>query len=85
MKELAASIEVSGPALTRHLQILEQAGLITRSRNAQQRPCRLCVKPIREIDAWMDNYRQFWEESFDRLEEHLKAKQEGKRSGKDGK
>ncbi|MBB5056126.1 DNA-binding MarR family transcriptional regulator [Granulicella aggregans] len=85
MKELVESIAISGPALTKHLQILERAGLITRGRDAQRRPCRLCVKPMREIDAWMESYREMWEESFDRLEVHLKAKQEKQRSGKDGK
>jgi len=75
VNQLAVSRRVSGPALTKHLHMLERAGLITRSRNAQQRPCRLRVEPLHELDEWMEMYRQFWAESFDRLEEHLKAMQ----------
>jgi DNA-binding transcriptional ArsR family regulator len=75
VNELARSIRISGPALTKHLHILERAGLITRSRDAQRRPCRLCVRPIREMDEWMESYRRFWAESLDRLDEHLKVMQ----------
>ena len=73
VNQLAASRKISGPALTKHLHMLERAGLITRSRNAQQRPCRLRSEPLQELDQWMEMYRGFWAESFDRLDEHLKA------------
>jgi DNA-binding transcriptional ArsR family regulator len=79
VKDLTVSLKISGPALTKHLHILERAGLITRSREAQRRPCRLSVRPIRELDEWMETYRRFWEESFDRLDEHLKGMQNKKR------
>jgi DNA-binding transcriptional ArsR family regulator len=79
VNELASSLRVSGPALTRHLHVLERAGLITRSRAAQRRPCRLRAQPLREMDAWMQSYRKFWVESADRLEDHLKAMQAKKR------
>jgi DNA-binding transcriptional ArsR family regulator len=82
VKDLAASLKVSGPALTRHLHTLERAGLITRSREAQRRPCRLSVEPLIELNEWMQSYRQFWEGSFDRLEEHLKRMQKTKTKGK---
>jgi DNA-binding transcriptional ArsR family regulator len=75
VKELAVSSRVTGPALTRHLHMLERAGLITRSRNAQQRPCRIRLQPLMEMDEWIETYRRFWAESFDRLDEHLKQVQ----------
>jgi DNA-binding transcriptional ArsR family regulator len=73
VNELSRSLRISGPALTRHLHVLERAGLITRSRSAQKRPCRLSVKPLIEMDAWIGSYRRFWMESADKLEEHLKT------------
>jgi DNA-binding transcriptional ArsR family regulator len=79
VNELARSLRISGPALTRHLHVLERAGLITRSRSAQQRPCRLRVQPLLEMDIWMESYRRFWMESADRLEEHLKTMKAKKR------
>jgi len=86
VKDLALSLKISGPALTRHLHTLERAGLITRSRDAQRRPCRLSVEPLRALNEWIESYRQFWTDSFDRLDEHLKeiqrAKKRGKRDGK---
>jgi DNA-binding transcriptional ArsR family regulator len=86
VSELVRWLRISGPALTRHLHVLERAGLITRSRSAQQRPCRLCVKPLVEMDTWIESYRRFWMESADRLEEHLKTmkaiKQESKKTGR---
>jgi DNA-binding transcriptional ArsR family regulator len=87
VNELARCLRISGPALTRHLHVLERAGLITRSRSAQQRPCRLSVKPLIEIDAWIESYRKFWLETADRLEEHLKTMkakkhEEAKKHGK---
>jgi DNA-binding transcriptional ArsR family regulator len=73
VNELAGPLRISGPAMTKHLHILEHAGLITRSRDAQRRPCRLRVDPLIEMDEWIESYRQFWTESFDRLDEHLKT------------
>src|SRR5580693_6695677 len=71
VKELAAPFEISPPAITKHLKVLQRAGLITQGREAQWRPCRLEAAPIREVAAWAEDYRQFWEESFDRLDEYL--------------
>jgi DNA-binding transcriptional ArsR family regulator len=78
VKDLVAALNISGPALTRHLHMLEDAGLITRGRLAQERPCRLSPQPLREIDEWMESYRQFWADSFDRLDAHLKRVQRTK-------
>jgi DNA-binding transcriptional ArsR family regulator len=82
VKDLTLALRISGPALTRHLHTLENAGLITRSRDAQRRPCRLSVKPVKELNEWMESYRQFWTDSFDRLDEHLKGIQNAKKKGK---
>jgi len=65
--------EMSLPAVTKHLKVLEKAGLITKSREAQWRPCKLNGVPLRAASNWMDQYRQFWEESFDRLDLYLKT------------
>ena len=70
--ELAEPFEMSLPAVSRHLKVLERAGLITRGRDAQWRPCRLDAEPLKEVEAWVEEYRRFWEESFDRLEEYLR-------------
>ncbi|HLL01029.1 MAG TPA: metalloregulator ArsR/SmtB family transcription factor [Myxococcaceae bacterium] len=69
--ELAAPFEMSLPAVTKHLKVLERAGLITRSREAQWRPCRLAPAPLKSANDWLEDYRQFWEASFDRLEDYL--------------
>jgi DNA-binding transcriptional ArsR family regulator len=82
VKDLALVLGISGPALTKHLHMLERAGLITRSRDAQRRPCRLSPEPLRELSEWMESYRQFWADSFDRLDEHLKGMQQAKKKGK---
>src|SRR5580658_4328650 len=71
--ELAAPFEMSMPAVSRHLKVLERAGLISRGREAQWRPCKLNPKPLKEAAEWLEEYRQFWEQSFDRLEEYLKT------------
>ncbi|UGQ46418.1 ArsR/SmtB family transcription factor [Massilia endophytica] len=71
VSELSEPFEISQPAITKHLKVLERAGLISRGRQAQWRPCRLEVQPLREATGWMDQYRQFWEESLDRLEDYL--------------
>jgi DNA-binding transcriptional ArsR family regulator len=73
VNELAAPYSMSLPSVSRHLKVLEKAGLISKSRSAQWRPCRLEVAPLQRVEAWMEPYRQFFESSFDRLEEHLKT------------
>jgi DNA-binding transcriptional ArsR family regulator len=74
--ELAQPFEMSLPAVSKHLKVLERAGLITRSREAQWRPCRLEAAPLKDVDEWVERYRRFWEESFDRLDEYLTQLQE---------
>jgi DNA-binding transcriptional ArsR family regulator len=66
---------MSLPGVSKHLKVLEHAGLIERGREAQWRPCRLHAAPLREVSDWVDSYRRFWEESFDRLDEYLKELQ----------
>jgi DNA-binding transcriptional ArsR family regulator len=73
--ELAEPFHISLPAVTKHLNVLERAGLITRSRQAQWRPCRLQAQPLREVSGWVEQYRTFWEQKFDRLEEYLRELQ----------
>jgi DNA-binding transcriptional ArsR family regulator len=73
VKELAEPFDVSGPAITKHLKVLERAGLITRSREGQQRPCRLEPRALEPAAAWIDPYRMMWEEQFDRLDAYLKS------------
>jgi DNA-binding transcriptional ArsR family regulator len=73
--ELAEPFEMSMPAISKHLKVLERAGLITRGRSAQWRPCRLDAAPLKEISDWVDEYRQFWERSFARLDEYLRVLQ----------
>jgi DNA-binding transcriptional ArsR family regulator len=70
--ELARPFEMSLPAVSKHLKVLERAGLIARGRSAQWRPCRLEAGPLREVADWIKHYRAFWEQSFDRLGEYLK-------------
>src|SRR5262245_47315101 len=70
--ELAEPFKMSQPAVSKHLKVLERAGLITRGREAQWRPCRLEAGPLREVNAWLEHYRKFWDESLDRLESYLK-------------
>ena len=69
--ELAEPFAMSLPAVTKHLKVLERAGLITRGRQAQWRPCRLHAAPFKKASAWIDQYRRFWDESLDRLDEYL--------------
>jgi len=73
--ELAAPFAMSLPAVSKHLKVLERAGLIARSRNAQWRPCRLAAAPLKDAAEWLERYRRFWEDSFDRLDEYLKELQ----------
>ncbi len=75
VKELAEPFEISPPAVTKHLKVLERAGLITRSRRAQWRPCQLEAKPLREVADWVVPYRRFWEQRLDRLEDYLRELQ----------
>jgi DNA-binding transcriptional ArsR family regulator len=70
--ELAEPHDMSLPAISKHLRVLERCGLITRSREAQVRPCRLKAAPMKEAVDWLERYRQHWEERLDRLEEYLK-------------
>src|SRR5438067_4918353 len=69
--ELAEPFTMSLPAVSKHLKVLEHAGLISRGREAQWRPCRLEAAPLRDAADWIEDYRRFWEESFDRLDEYL--------------
>jgi DNA-binding transcriptional ArsR family regulator len=80
--ELAAPFEMSMPAISRHLKVLERAGLITRGREAQWRPCRLQARPLQDIDGWLDRYRKLWEENFDRLDLYLRQLQTRESRGK---
>ena len=73
--ELAKPHDMSLPAISKHLKVLERAGLIARGRDAQWRPCRLDAGPLKDVADWVDHYRRFWEESFDRLDEYLKELQ----------
>src|SRR5271154_2654151 len=68
VKELSAPFAMSGPAVSKHLRVLERAGLIARGREAQWRPCRLRAKPLREVAQWAEGYRSFWEANFNRLD-----------------
>jgi len=70
--ELAKPFDMSLPAISKHLKVLERAGLIARGRDAQWRPARLDAGPLKEVADWVDHYRKFWEESFDRLDEYLR-------------
>jgi DNA-binding transcriptional ArsR family regulator len=73
--ELAAPFEISLPAISKHLKVLERAGLIARGREAQWRPCRLEAGPLKDAADFLEHYRRFWEQSFDRLEEYLRELQ----------
>lgn len=73
--ELARPFDMTLPAITKHLKVLERAGLISRAREAQWRPCRLEAGPLREVSEWVVQYRQFWEDSFDRLDLYLQELQ----------
>jgi DNA-binding transcriptional ArsR family regulator len=71
VNELAEPFKMSLPAVSKHLKVLERAGLIARGREAQWRPCRLDAGPLKEVADWTEPYRRFWEESFDRLDDYL--------------
>ena len=75
--ELAEPYDMSLAAVSKHLKVLEKAGLISRGKEAQWRPCRLEAEPLRELAGWVENYRRFWDQSLDRLENYLEALQRG--------
>lgn len=80
VSDLAEPFDMTMPAITKHLKVLEKANLIERSRKAQYRPCRLHPEPLKDIDEWMEQYRQFFEASFDRLDDYLTKIQTKKRN-----
>lgn len=77
VKELAEPFAISGPAITKHLKVLERAGLITRGREGQWRPARIQARPLQEASAWVEQYRQLWEDRFDQLDDYLRSLQSG--------
>jgi DNA-binding transcriptional ArsR family regulator len=82
--DLAAPFDMSLPAVSKHLKVLERAGLIARGREAQWRPCRIEPRALKEVDDWLERYRRFWEQSFDRLDDYLsKLQAKEKRHGRD--
>jgi DNA-binding transcriptional ArsR family regulator len=80
---LAKPFEMTLPAVSKHLKVLERAGLIARGRNAQWRPCRLEAGPLKEVSDWVGDYRDFWEESYERLDDYLQELQrKGEKHGR---
>jgi DNA-binding transcriptional ArsR family regulator len=75
--ELGEPFRMSLPAVSKHLKVLERAGLIARGRSAQWRPCRLEAAPLKDVAGWLEEYRRFWDESFDRLDEYLRELRHG--------
>jgi|SRR5208283_4601904 len=88
VSELAEPFAISLPAISKHLKVLQRAGLIARGREAQWRPCRLAAGPLKDASDWLEHYRRFWEESFDRLEDYLRelqkrdSQQKGNKNGR---
>jgi DNA-binding transcriptional ArsR family regulator len=82
VKELAQPFEMTQPSISKHLKVLERAGLIARGRAAQTRPCRLVTAPLKDVAQWIEAYRNLWEESFDRLDALLQATQSTQTKGK---
>jgi len=80
VKELAEPFDISLPAISKHLKVLEHAGLIERGREAQWRPAQLRAEPLKDVSEWLERYRVNWEENFDRLEEYLRQIQEENKS-----
>jgi DNA-binding transcriptional ArsR family regulator len=80
--ELAEPFQMTMPAVSKHLKVLERAGLVARGRQAQWRPCRLEGEPLRDVAEWMEPYRRFWDESFDRLDEYLQEMKKEKDDGR---
>jgi DNA-binding transcriptional ArsR family regulator len=75
VSELSKPFDISGPAISKHLKVLEKAGLITRGREAQWRPCKIEPQALKSVDEWLERYRQFWEERLDRLDDYLRKLQ----------
>lgn len=84
VKDLAKPFAISAPAITKHLKVLENAGLISRGRDAQYRPCRIETESLKEAADWIGDYRKIWEDSFDRLDAYLKTmtQKKGKKHGR---
>ena len=80
VSELAAPFDMSLPGISKHLKVLQRAGLIEQGRQAQWRPCRLSPEPLREVAGWVEQYRRHWEESFERLSDYLGDLQDQQRS-----
>lgn len=80
--ELAEPFEMSMPAVSKHLKVLERAGLVARGRAAQWRPCRLEAAPLKEVARWIEHYRRFWEQSFDRLDDYLRKLKKERKNGR---
>ena len=76
VNELAEPFDISLPGISKHLKVLENAGLISRTREAQFRPCKLELGPLKEVSDWVERYRKLWEERFDRLDDYLKQLQD---------
>ena len=79
--ELAAPFDMKQPSISKHLKVLEHAGLISRRREAQRRPCKLETAPLKEVSHWVEAYRHLWEDSFDRLDAYLREIQSGAEKG----
>lgn len=82
VKDLAAPFRISQPAISRHLKVLERAGLIARGRDAQWRPAQLQAEPLKDVSVWLERYRANWEESYQRLDEYLSQVQKKNKSSK---
>ncbi len=82
VNELAEPFDITLQAVSRHLKVLEGAGLIARGRNAQFRPCKLEAGPLKDVDGWLEHYRRFWEGSFDKMDRYLATLTKGKRHGR---
>src|SRR3954453_10560431 len=80
VNELVAPFKLSQPAISKHLKVLEKAGLITRGRDAQRRPCRIAAEPLAEANGWLEDYRKLWEANFDRLDTLLDELKAGKKT-----
>lgn len=85
VQELSRPFDISGPAITKHLNVLEKAGLISRGRDAQYRPCKLETENLKVASDWMSEYQKIWEDNFDRLEEYLNTLQQKNHHQKKGK
>jgi len=82
VNQLAEPFDISLPAISRHLKVLAAAGLISRGREAQWRPCRLEAGPLKDLDGWLGQYRRFWEGSFDKMDAYLAKLTKGNRDGR---